>query len=176
MGDGLTLAERLPPDTVTRLRRAGHQRFESAELLRIQRRRLAAVYLYGYAAEMWLSAAYFRSAGFRPNEPIERDTRQRRMAQARQLRLPSGAALMSGDPHPLVGWAQFLRWQRSASAALADVTAERLNAAVNRAVEIYRYWRPELWYKVVQVTEGQLAAVRRAAIWLKDNHEHLSEA
>src|SRR6516165_311227 len=121
MRDVLPLAERLSPDTVARLERAAQHRYATAEVLRTQTqpRRLAALYLYGYSAEMWLCAAYFRSAGFRPNDPIDRDTRHRRMAQARQLRLTSGEFLMNSDPHPLVGWARFLKWQRTSSPALA---------------------------------------------------------
>jgi hypothetical protein len=175
MRDVLPLAERLSPDTVTRLERAGHQRFTSAEVLRTQKRGLAALYFYGYSAEMWLSAAYYRSAGFKPYEHIDRDTRHRRMVQARQLRLPSGDSLMNGDPHPLIGWARFLEWQRSASGALAHTDAQRLKEAINKAIEIYKYWRPELRYKVVEITDDQLTVVRRAATWLKDNHGMLSE-
>ena len=47
MQDALPFAERLSPDTVNRLERAAHQRFESAEVLRAQARRLAALYFYG---------------------------------------------------------------------------------------------------------------------------------
>jgi hypothetical protein len=169
MRDILPFAERLSPDTVTRLERAAHQRFASAEVLRTQSRHLAALYFYGYSAEMWLSAAYFRSAGFGPHEPIDRDTRHRRMVQARQLRLDSGGLVMNSDPHPLVGWARFLEWQRSASGALAPADAQRLKEAVNKAIEIYNYWRPELRYKVVEITEPQLKVVRSAATWLKEN-------
>ena len=104
MRDVLPLAERLSPDTVMKLGRAADHRFESAEVLRLRLRCLAALYLYGFSAEMWLSAAYYRSAGFGPHEPIDRDTRHRRMVQARQLRLESGAFVMNSDPHPLVGW------------------------------------------------------------------------
>ncbi len=168
MRDKLSFAERLSPDTVVKLERAGHHRFRTAEVLRTKERRLAALYFYGYSTEMWLSAAYYRSAGFRANEYIDRDARHRRMVQARQLRL------MNSDPHPLVGWAKFLEWQRSAS-ELVDADAQRLREAVNKAVEIYKFWRPELRYKVVQIYDDQLTIVRRAATWLRDNHAKLSE-
>lgn len=169
MRDVLPLAERLSPDTVAKLESAGLHRFESAEKLRIHARRLAALYFYGYSAEMWLAAAYFRSAGFRPHDPIDPDTRHRRMGQARQLRL------MNGDPHPLVGWARFLQWQRSAAGRLAESDAQMLQAAVNKTIEIYHYWRPELRYKVVEITDAQLTTVRRAVTWLRDNQSNLRE-
>jgi hypothetical protein len=143
MRDVLPLAERLSPDRVARLATAGLHRFASAEVLRTRGRRLAAVYFDGYSAEMWLSAAYFRSAGFKPYEPIDRDTRHRRMVQARTVRMASGDFLMNSDPHPLVGWARFLEWQRSASGVLTNTDARRLKEAVNKAIEVYKYWRPD---------------------------------
>lgn len=171
MQDVVPLAERLSPDTVTKLERAAAHRFTSAELLRTQSRRLAAVYFY---VEMWLAAAYFRSAGFGPHVTIDRDTRHRRMVQARQLRLASGGFVMNSEPHPLVGWARFLEWQRSA-ADLATADAQRLKEAVERAAVIYNYWRPELRYKVVEITEGQVSTVRVAAMWFKENQSRLAE-
>lgn len=163
MRDALSPGERLSPDTVTRLERAAVQRFDSAEVLGTSDRRLAALYFYGYSAEICLAAAYYRSAGFRPDQSIDRDTRQRRMTQARQL------GLMSSDAHPLIGWARFLEWQRNAGDSLTDSTAQRLREAVNKASEIYKYWRPELRYKVADIPKDQLNVVRRAACWIKDN-------
>lgn len=72
-----------------------------------------------------------------------------------------------------MGWARFLEWQRSASGALAVSDAQRLREAVNKAVAIYNYWRPELRYKVVEIAVGQLAVVRGSVTWLKDNHRKL---
>lgn len=160
-----SLADRLGPDTIAKLVRAAEQRFATAEFLRTQPARwLAALYFYGYSAEMWISAAFYRSAGFRPHDPIDRDTRHRRMIQARQLRL------MNGDPHPLVGWARFLEWHRSAS-ELSVADAQRLKEVIDKAIQIYNHWRPELRYKIVQVTESQLSEVRRAVAWLRDNQD-----
>lgn len=172
MKDIPPLAERLASDTVARLERAALQRFTTAEFLRTSRR-LAALYLYGYTAEICLSAAYYRRAGFNPNAPIDRDTRQRRMAQARQLRTTAGEPLMTSDPHPLVGWARFLEWQRLASGDLPAEDAQRLREAIHKAIAIYNYWRPELRYKTLEITENQLDEVRRAARWLIDNQAKL---
>jgi hypothetical protein len=166
------LVERLARDTVVRLGRAAKERFVTAEILRPQRQ-LAALYLYGYSTEMCLTSAYFRSAGFSPNAPIDRDTRQRRMAQARQLRTPRDGLLMNSDPHPLVGWARFLEWQRSASAQLSESEMQRLREAINKAVLIYNYWRPELRYKTLEIMAKQLEEVRRASRWFIENYERL---
>lgn len=100
------LADQLVPDCVQRLEGAARARYAEALNLLSDSRFLAAVYLFGYSVEMCLCAAFFRSSGFRPFDPIDREMRQRRMAQARQLKL------MNSDPHPLVGWARFLEWMK----------------------------------------------------------------
>ena len=151
---------------------AAYQRFESAGILESRRRWLDATYFYGYSVEMWLAAAYFRGAGFRPNDPVDRDTRQRRMVQARQTRSANGDSLMNSDPHPIVGWARYLEWHRSAGPLTARDSA-RLREAVRQAVAIYNYWRPELRHKIVEVSLGAIQAVRRAATWFRDNQDQL---
>jgi hypothetical protein len=137
------LIDRLAPDSVSRLEKAAFRRFEDADLLKESRRWLTALYLYGYSIEMCLTAAFFRSAGFPPNQAIDRETRRRRMTEARRLTNAEGAPLMNSDPHPLVGWARFLEWHRCAS-ALAVQEMRRLKDAVRWAESAYKHWRPEL--------------------------------
>lgn len=172
MKDTAPLAERLSPDTIARLERAAQHRFTTAELLRNERR-LAALYLYGFSAEMCLTAAYFRSAGFSPHTPIDRDTRRRRMAQARQLLTAAGEPLMNGDPHPLVGWARFLEWQRLLAGCLTQQERQQLKETINKATLLYNYWRPELRYKTIEIADGQLQIVRQATRWLLDSQGQL---
>jgi hypothetical protein len=163
------LPDHLAPDSINLLERAARQRGADATCLSADGRRLVAIYFLGYAVEMCLSAAYFRSIGFAPNTPIDRETRRRRMAQARQILLPDGQPLMSCDPHPLVGWARYLEWQRNLSGGLSDPERERLREAIRRAGIVYRHWRPELRYKLTQAQAPQLAEVRLAAEWFIQN-------
>jgi hypothetical protein len=159
------LIARLAPDCIARLRRAAGLRFEEAGALH-GKYPLAAVYWYGYIVEMCLVSAYFRNAGFLPNMPIDRDTRIRRMAHARQN------GLMKSDPHPLPGWANLLRWQ-SSLAKPGHRSKGLLDEAVHRANAVYRHWRPELRYKTTDVKPEWLEEVRRAARWFLDNHSRL---
>ena len=129
--------------------------------------------MYGYTAEICLSTAYFRSVGFSPNAEIDGDTRNRRMAQARLIQSPNGERLMSRDPHPILGWALFLEYQRILVGNLTLTDRQRLREAVNKAAFIYSYWRPELRYKVVEIPEKWLEAVQKAAKWLLDNQPYL---
>lgn len=168
-----SLIAHLSPDCIYRLERAAQRRFEEADHLKAKKRPLTAPYLYGYVVEMCLSAAYYRSVGFSPASPIDRDARQRRMAQARQLRTASGEPLMNGDPHPLVGWARFLERQRNLAGSPSPQEKQRLREAVHRAERVYKHWRPELRYKIVDVAPGQLDEVRRAATWFIENRGRL---
>ena len=72
---------------------------------------------------------------------------------------------MNGDPHPLVGWARFLQWQRLASSDLTQQDVQRLNEAIHEAERVYKHWRPELRYKLTDVAQSQFDQVRRAAKW-----------
>jgi hypothetical protein len=167
------LTDHLVGDSNNRLRRAANERHVDAKLLLEQNRVLAALYFFGYSVEMCLSAAYYRSAGFSPNVPIDRDTRQRRMAHARRLQTLTGEPLMNSDPHPLVGWARFLEWQRSASPELTMRDLQLLKEAVRKATMIYKHWRPELRYKTIGVTPKQLNEVHGGASWFIQHHEYL---
>jgi hypothetical protein len=167
------LAGRLAPDTIRRLERAAVSRYNEAQELLAPAHRLGAIYLLGFSVEMCLTAAYFQSAGFRPHETIDRETRYRRMTRARQLRDGTGEPLMNADPHPLPGWARLLYWQRTASPDLRDKEIQRLNEAIRRAEIVYRHWRPELRYKVSDVTERQVDEVRIAAAWFIEQRGRL---
>jgi hypothetical protein len=88
------------------------------------------------------------------------------MAQARQQQHPDdGKLLMNNDPHPLVGWARFLEWQRRSSGGLKQKEEDRLREAVRKAEQVYKHWRPELRYKLTNVSMDQLNEVRRCVHW-----------
>ena len=86
MSRAVSLADRLAPDTVNRLKRAAGMRYYDAIALLPIQRRLSALYLLGYSVEMCLAAAFFHTAGFASNAGIDRDTRQRTMAHVRSRR------------------------------------------------------------------------------------------
>ena len=108
MKEVVHLGERLAPDTIAKLERAAQHRFATAEILRTKKRRLAALYLYGYSAEICLSAAYYRSSGLPANTAIDRDTRQRRTAQARATSHCGRRAVDEQRSAPVGGMGSFL--------------------------------------------------------------------
>jgi hypothetical protein len=168
------LMDNVAPDCIQRLERAAENRFEEAEGLIPKKRLLTALYLYGYCVEMCLSAAYYRSAGLRPDTLIDRDTRQRTMTIGRKRLAADGKPLMNSDPHPLVGWARFLEWKRRASSiSLTAQHAQRLKEAIRKAEQVYKHWRPELRYKTVNPHKTQLDEVRQAASWFIEQRGRL---
>ena len=82
---------------------------------------------------------------------------------------------MTSDLHPLVGRARFLEWQRqrTGSEPLPAKDAQRSKEAINKAILIYNYWRPELRYKIHDIDPRQLDEVRRAAKWLIDEQDKI---
>jgi hypothetical protein len=168
----IALADHLAPDTVNRLERTAEIRYDDAHILLRAHRRSGAVYLLGYCVEMCLAAAYFRAAGFSASDVIDRDTRIRRMNQARRLVTAAGEPLMNNDPHPLVGWARFLSWIR-ASSKLSVQEAQRLNDAIVKAEAVYKHWRPELRYKATGAKADQLAEVLKASRWFLEQRGRL---
>jgi hypothetical protein len=57
------LLERCNPDSIREFRAASQRRYDDGLALAAQGRRTAAIYLWGYAAEMTLKAAYFSFIG-----------------------------------------------------------------------------------------------------------------
>jgi hypothetical protein len=173
MGRVTPLAEHLAPDTIYNLERAAEQRIEDANRLVQQNRLLVALYFFGYSVEMSLCAAYYRCTGLSPNMRIDRNMRELRMKKARNLRTSTGNPLMESDPHPLVGWARFLHWQRTANQELTRREVQLLKMAIRNAELAYKHWRPELRYKTAQVRPDQIEEVRVAAIWFIEHRDDL---
>jgi hypothetical protein len=162
----VALASHLSPDTIKKLLQAAYDRCQEAELLAAKKRDLMAIYLFGYTIEMCLTARYFSVLGMSLMEPIDRDLRDRHMKLARRLHL------MTGDPHPLDGWAKLLQWHRKT--LHAGKHDEQLVAqAVTRATMAYSNWRPEMRYKVTRPPQDALQIVQETAKWFLRNYPRL---
>ena len=166
------LVDHLAPDTISQLERAAELRHDDGLVLLERNRGLCSVYLFGFSAEMCLAAAYFRAAGFPNRRVIDRDTRLHHMSTARNLQGTDGKPLMTRDPHPLVGWARFLKRQRLAS-KLSAADVNRLNEALQKAELLYKHWRPELRYKTTTVSAPQAEEVVKASAWFLEQRGRL---
>jgi hypothetical protein len=165
-------ADHLAPDTISQLERAAELRYDDGLVLMGENRGLCAAYLFGHSAEMCLAAAYFRAVGFPAKRVIDRDTRLHHMSTARNLKGEDGKPLMNTDPHPLVGWARFLKRQRSAS-KLSAAQVNKLDEALRKAELLYKHWRPELRYKTTTVSAAQMEEVVKSSAWFLEQRGRL---
>jgi hypothetical protein len=161
----LPLADQLGFDSIFRFERSAPMRLEEGDLLS-KEHRLAAIYLYGYAAEMILKAAYFRNLRHNPLAEIERAFLSRAMAAAK-LR-----GMMNGGLHDIAGWAEFLVWDKATLHAPAygrDLSRE----IVSKAAAIYENWRPEMRYRNTSPGAAVVTTVRSATEWLVKNYSKM---
>jgi hypothetical protein len=94
----MTILGQIQDDTVSRLQRAAALRRIEADCLFERNHLLAALYLYGYVAEITLGVAYFRMRGWATNDPIlAKDLN-------RALNLARSKSSMMEKAHPIDGW------------------------------------------------------------------------
>jgi hypothetical protein len=160
-----TLAEQLGYDTISRFVKSAPLRLEEGDVLS-KDYRLAAIYLYGYAAEMILKAAYFKNLRYPVIAEIDRDTRNRAMAVAQMN------GFMQRDPHDIAGWARLLVWDRATlhTPAYEPALSRQI---VAKAITIYENWRPEMRYRNTSPAVATVAIVRSAVGWLVTNYARM---
>lgn len=160
------LADGLAGDgSIQTLDAAAPWRLADARVLDREGRRTAAVYLYGYVAEIRLTAACYRLTGHAPEQTIGRGTREGLERDARRQNI------MSSDPHDLLGWARLLLILRKRDRIGYD--REFGIEMVSRVADLYGNWRPRLRYRAIYPTAAQLTLVRDAAEWLDNNYPRL---
>ena len=64
------LPDRCQPDSIREFQASARQRYNDGVAAAATGRSLAAIYLWGYAAEMVLKAAYFSAMGFEPDNTL----------------------------------------------------------------------------------------------------------
>lgn len=151
--------------SVSSLDAAAAWRLAEARLLDAQGRRIAAMYIYGYVAEIRLTASVLRISGFAPQNTVSlRDIDDLR-ADARRNHL------MTTDPHDVAGWGRYLVHLRSFQSR--RMGTELRFSVQQQAASLYDHWRPRIRYKALTPSAYQLEAVRNAAAWIDENYPRL---
>jgi hypothetical protein len=150
------LPDRFQPDSIAEFRAAARQHFFDASALETADRRTAAVYLWGYVAEMILKAAFFNVSGFPERQPITRND------------LRSGlATLQNVGPNPplhhLGLWAEALVRYRSNTPGLAYADPTFGSQVTAQAYILYGLWRETLRYHKNVAYPHEVARARAAA-------------
>ena len=159
------LPDRCRQDSIGEFRAAAERRFAEGLALDRDGHRTGAIYLWGYAAEMVLKAAYFQLVGFGPDRPIT--TRDRRLAQ-------QGATLLGiggfSSPHDIGAWAELLIAKRKDLDSPYPRTGFKANV-LHYATAAGTVWTVELRYHPNRAYEFEVRRVREAVRWLLD-HKH----
>jgi hypothetical protein len=132
-----------------------------------QGRRTGAIYVWGYASEMVLKAAYFSFIGLADSAPITWPVHlQPAIARGRATHgIPWP---MAGAGHNVQAWADLLVAERAL--AVATVFTPDLRTAVRaNGQRIYRVWRETLRYHKNIAYHYEVNQVREAAEWFLVN-------
>lgn len=156
------LLDRCLPDSVREFRAAAFQRSQDAHSLAAAGRRTAAIYLWGYAAEMTLKAAYFSALGFPETRPITMGDLRGAVTAALGL----GVAWPGQNLHDLRAWAEFLVAFRASRLGLAYRIPGFGNQVIVRGQRLQRVWRETLRYHKNVAYPHEVSQVRDSADWL----------
>ena len=147
------------------------QRFEEATLLYYGLRPFCAVYLYGYAVEMWLKAAYFHNEGVIANiaAPVTDADRNRAWAQ----RVAAGAPPRQANQHDVEIWAYLLIYIRRTAGIHPPYIPLIESTLQNYTATLRDHWNVEMRYQHIAVQQAELDAVRDIANWFSTNYSSL---
>lgn len=157
---------RNPVDNIQVFERAAEARLHDAEILQAQCRDMAAIYLFGYSAEMRIKAAYFRSISFTTTTTITPRHRRTAIDEAPVLGLPA-----KPGSHDIHGWAQLLIAKRAqqGSPYPKDLGMDILaNARI-----LSSRWSEILRYRANRPYQHEIVAVHMSAIWFRQNYQEM---
>ncbi|HVS34921.1 MAG TPA: hypothetical protein VMS17_05025 [Gemmataceae bacterium] len=166
------LIERCQPDSIREFRAAARERFEDGLWLAAAGRRTGAIYLWGYAAEMTLKAAYFALRGVADTAVLTwnghiQPAINRGRAAPLNIAWPS-----QGAGHNVRAWAELLTAERSLATATA-YTAPFGRDVQRSGQRIGRLWREILRYHKNVAYSHEVQQVRDAAEWLLTHSDAL---
>ena len=164
------LVDRFAPDTINQFRAAARIREEDALRLAGSGRGTAAVYLWGYAAEMTLKAAWFALIGYPDDKeilPKNLHSAVKTAQVAHQIQWPQ-----KGRLHAVHHWALLLtRHRMTLGCGYSDPMFGA--AVVDHSQRIYKRWRETLRYKRNEAYSFEIRTVAESTRWLVSHSLHL---
>lgn len=147
------LPHRFQPDSIAEFRAAARERAIDAITLQESNRRTAAIYLWGYVAEMTLKAAYFDAFGFEESQTIAKKDLYQALHPNKGL-------------HDLGLWAQTLVKLRAGEPKLAYADPTFGIEVTKKAQSLYELWKEWIRYHRNVAYLHEVALARREAEWL----------
>jgi len=166
------LIARCQPDSIREFRASARQRYNDGLALAGAGNRTAAIYLWGYAAEVTLKAAYFALFGLAEDAVITvhghiQPAIDRGRAVPLRIAWPS-----QGAGHNVRAWAELVVGARglTPATAFAPALAAQVQGCGQR---IGQLWRETLRYHKNRAYLHELRQVRDATNWLLVNSDNL---
>src|SRR5438105_9517147 len=166
------LIDRCRPDSIREFRASARQRYHDGLALSGRGNRTAAIYLWGYAAEMTLKAAYFSLFGLADDDVITvpghiQPAINRGRAAPLAIAWPN-----QGAGHNVRAWAELLVGVRALAPATAygPAFATQVQGCGQRLGQL---WRETLRYHKNRAYLYEVRQVREAAEWLLVNSANL---
>lgn len=164
------LTLRLGHDSVAEFEAAANQRYYDGLGAATQGRRTAAIYLWGYTAEMIVKAAYFRLIGFAPQQHILFTDLQNARNRGHQLLIPWPK---QGWGHNVAAWSQLVILERAHQPQWLYPNANFGVEFQSRVHPISRLWRETLRYHKNVAYSFEVLHMRECAEWLLTNMNRL---
>ena len=157
------LIERCHSDSIREFRESARNRYDDGLILASAGHRTAAIYLWGYAVEMTLKAAYFALIGLAEDDVITVPNHIR-PAIARGKAAPLHIH-WSGGGHDVRAWAELLVGVRALNTATSfpSVFGNQVQSSGQRVGQL---WRETLRYHKNRAYAHEVQQVRLATEWL----------
>jgi hypothetical protein len=166
------LIDRCRPESIREFRASARQRYNDGLALAGAGNRTAAIYLWGYAAEMTLKAAYFSLFGLAEGDVITVTGHMHPAINRGRLPPLSIAWPTLGAGHNVRSWAELLVGVRALAAATVygPAFATQVQACGQR---IWQLWRETLRYHKNRAYLYEVRQVREGTAWLLANSDDL---
>lgn len=164
------LIDRCQPDSIREFRLAARQRFNDGLALAGAGQRTGAIYMWGYAAEMTVKAAYFSIIGIASTATVTWGGHlQPAIMRGRQMNI---AWPQQGAGHNIRAWIELLIAVRAHS--VVTQYAPPFDMQLQRRGQRLEYlWRETLRYRKNYAYEFEMRQAREAAEWLLANADTL---
>jgi hypothetical protein len=164
------LIDRCQPDSIREFRASARQRYDDGLALAGAGNRTAAIYLWGYATEMTLKAAYFSLFGLAETDVITVHGHIRPAINRGRTAPLSIAWPNQGAGHNVLAWAELLVGVRALAPATAygPAFAAQVQGCGQR---IWQLWRETLRYHKNRAYLYEVRQVREATEWLLANSD-----
>jgi hypothetical protein len=156
------LLYRCRPHSVAEFRAAALQRYADAEALFRQVHRTGSVYLFGYAAEMIVKAAWFAAFGFHADQTITKAD----ILTAVKLAPAMGVTPPLSNAHDIRGWGQSLFQLRASLPGAEYLDASIGTGLLTHSAQVYAVWRETLRYHKNTAYPHEVRGIRTAVEWL----------